>query len=151
MDGDRGELAIVSAPLQSLVRPRGVDILKLTNLSFRSSEVVPDDSICNANFQTDGDIGGNLEGTHTDEYLNNQFAGRGGPYEVNFSSVTGDTGDLTGDAIDTWHPLTSQVGYILSATGVANKIVNGTCTIREILDVSNSVTASMQMSAELTV
>ncbi len=132
------------------IASRNANTLKLTTLLFQSTAENPSNSICTASFLTTGDIGGSLVGTHADEYIDNQAAGRGGIYEVNYSSVTGDTGDLTGDAVDTWHPLTSQVDYILSATGVSSKTVDGTCTIREILRPSNSVTADMQLFAEIT-
>ena len=133
-----------------LVAARNANTLKLTTLSFASEAESPANSICTASFLTTGDIGGSLVGTHADEYIDNQAAGNGAIYEVNFSSVTGDTGELTGDATDAWHPLTSQVDYILSATGIQSKTVNGTCTIREILRTSNTVTASMQLFAEIT-
>jgi len=140
----------VSAPQQILARPRAFDTLKLTALSFQSTATRPDDSICTASYLTDGDIGGDLVGAHTDEYLDNQAPGKGAQFEVNFSSVTGDTPELTGAALDTWHPLTSQVDYILSATGVPSKTVSGTLSVREILDTSNLASVSKTMFAELT-
>ena len=129
------------------LRSRVFQTLKLTALVFQGEADVPDTATCTATYKTDGDIAGDLLGSHALEYIDIQGAGFGFLYEVNYSSVTGDTGDLTGAALDTFHALTSERSYILTASGLPDKSVTGTLTIREILNTSNSVSTTKTMDA----
>lgn len=121
-------------------------VFLLTNLTATANATFPLDATATATFQSDGDISG-VTGSHTDEYLDIQRAGIGAEYEVNYSSVTGDTGDMSGATTDAWHPLSSNVAYSVSSTGLGVRTVTGALTIRQISNPSNSVSATLTLTA----
>ena len=130
-----------------MVAGRSFSTLKLTTLSFLDIVTDPSNAACEATFQTDGDIGGDLVGTHADEYIDRQGTGRGSPYEIKFSSVTGDTGDLSGPALNNFHDLGTERKWTVTEASVGTNTVTGTITIRQILKTSNSVAVSCTMTA----
>ncbi len=130
-----------------LVRGRTFATLKLTTLSFLDIVTDPSNAACDATFQTDGDIGGDLQGAHADEYIDQQGTGAGSPYEVRFNGVTGDTGDLSGPALNSFHDLGTERKWTLAEASVGTNSVSGTITIRQVNKTSNSVAASCTMTA----
>ncbi len=139
----------MSGPNQATVRPRAFRTLKLTSMLAQKFVTSPAAATCLATFTTTGDLGGDITLAHIDEYLDQQGTGAGAPYEIRYGSVTGDTGDLTGPALNTFHGLGTQRQWSLfkSGTPPGQRNVTGTITIREILKTSNSVAATLAMQA----
>ncbi len=130
-----------------MVGGRTFATLKLTTLSFLDLVTDPSNALCDATFQTDGDIAGDLQGAHADEYLDQQKTGIGALYEIRFNGVTGDTGDLTGPALNNFHDLGTERKWTVTNLSVGSKSVSGTITIREIAKTSNSVAAPCTITA----
>ncbi len=75
-----------------------------------------------------------------------RVAGSGDAYECHFSG-TGNT--PTGDALDTWLPVTQDREWFLESTVIGFKpVFTGTMQIREIANPSNIVSAPAQIVAE---
>lgn len=82
----------------------------------------------------------------TDEWIDAFNASAAADYEC-FLSLSGNTGDVSGPALSTWHGMgVTRQWTISSSSGVRS--VSGTMTIREIANTSNSVSASVSLSAE---
>ena len=137
------------------------DTLLLTNTSVNDSvfaETNPEFALAEARLATDGDKDTRVNGIswqtpNANQWMSDEFAAvpafDASNYECGYFNVTGDTNDLSGPTLDTYHALSSNREWTLSdniGPGFDIRSVTGEWRVREIANPSNEATATLTLS-----